>query len=159
AIHLLPDKAHVLQEVRQALNRDGVLGFNTSFYEGCYAAGTDRFYKLWMLRSLQLLKREHGLKPDRSRAQAMQWLTPAQYRELLEQHGFEIEAMETEPAMMTCRSWQDISQYSDFAEGALPGVPLDVAVPILQRSVAQAYDELAIDELPRNWLQVVARAV
>jgi hypothetical protein len=25
--------------------------------------------------------------------------------------------------------------------------------------VAQAYDELGIDELPRNWLQVVARAV
>jgi hypothetical protein len=60
---------------------------------------------------------------------------------------------------MSCKSWQDISHYSEFAQGALPGVPLEVAIPVLQKSVAQTYDELKISELPRNWLQVVARAV
>jgi hypothetical protein len=30
---------------------------------------------------------------------------------------------------------------------------------VLQKSVARAYDELEIQELPRNWLQVVARKV
>jgi len=34
-----------------------------------------------------------------------------------------------------------------------------VAIPILQNAVVQAYSELGISELPRNWLQVVARAV
>jgi ubiquinone/menaquinone biosynthesis C-methylase UbiE len=158
AIHLLPDKDRVLDEARKALNRDGVLGFNTSFYKGCYVEGTERFYKVWMLRSLQLLKQETGLRPDRAKVEAMQWLSPDDYRELLERHGFVVEDMHTKEAMMTCKSWQDISQYSEFAHGALPGVPLDVAVPVLQRSVAQAYDELGIEELPRNWLQVVARA-
>jgi hypothetical protein len=67
--------------------------------------------------------------------------------------------MTAEQAMMSCQSWQDISQYSEFAEGALPGVPLDTAISVLKRSVAQTYDELGITELPRNWLQVVARAV
>lgn len=159
AIHLLPDKDHVLAEVRNALNREGVLGFNTSFYEGCYAPGTERFYKLWMLRSLQMLKQETGMRPDRTKVEAMRWLSPEEYRELLERHDFKIESMEAEQAMMTCESWQDISHYSEFASGALPGVPVDVAIPILTRSVAQAYDELGITELPRNWLQVVARAV
>lgn len=159
AIHLLPDKDRVLTEVRDALNLEGVLGFNTSFYEGCYVPGTEKFYKLWMLRSLQMLKQETGLRPDRSKVEAMRWLTPDEYRELLERHDFRIESMEAQQALMTCESWQDISHYSEFASGALPGVPLDVAIPVLQRSVAQAYEELGISELPRNWLQVVARAI
>jgi ubiquinone/menaquinone biosynthesis C-methylase UbiE len=158
AIHLLPDKEPVIAEARQALNSGGVLAFNTSFYEGCYTPGTERFYKLWMLRSLQLLKQE-GLRPDRTKVQAMRWLTPDEYRDLLERNGFQIEQMTAEQAMMTCQSWQDISQYSEFAEGALPGVPLDTAISVLKRSVVQAYDGLGITELPRNWLQVVARAV
>lgn len=158
AIHLLTDKDPVIQETRMALNPGGVLGFNTSFYEGCYVPGTERFYKLWMLRSLQLLKKETGMKPDRGKVEAMRWLTADEYRELVERHGLHIEEMRTEVALMTCRSWQDISQYAEFAHGALPGVPLDIAVSVLQRSVAQAFDELSIDTLPRNWLQVVARA-
>lgn len=159
AIHLLPDKDKVLREARKALNGNGVIGFNTSFYQGCYAPGTERFYRLWMLRSMQLLKQETGLRPDRSKVDAMLWLEPHEYRSLLERHGFVIEDMHAEQALMTCESWQDISHYSEFASGALPGVPVDIAIPVLQRSVAQAYKELGITELPRNWLQVVARAV
>ena len=151
--HLLPDKHPVLREARAALNRDGVLGFNTSFYEGCYAAGTEKFYRLWMLRSLQLLKQEHGMRPERGKVEAMRWLTPDEYRSLLEEHGFAVEEMRAEVALMPMESWQDISQYSEFANGALPGVPLEVAVPILQRTVEQAYQELGISELPRNWLR------
>lgn len=159
AIHLLTDKDRVLEEARRALNRGGVLGFNTAFYEGCLTPGTERFYRLWMLRALQMLKRDYGIKPERSKVQAMRWLDPEQYRSLLERHNFAIEDMHAEEAPLTCSSWQDISHYSDFAEGALPGVPLDVAIPVLKKAVAQAYDELKIEELPRNWLQVVARAV
>ncbi|MGI8967822.1 MAG: class I SAM-dependent DNA methyltransferase [Chloroflexota bacterium] len=161
AIHLLPDtdKDSVVGQARRALNPDGVLGFNTSFYEGCYTPGTERFYKLWMLRALQLLRQETGMKPDRSKVEAMRWLTPDEYRDLVERHGFVIEDMHAEQALMTCRSWQDISHYSEFASGALPGVPVDVAIRVLQRAVKQAYDELGISEIPRNWLQVVARAV
>lgn len=159
AIHLLPNKDIVLSEARAALNEGGVLGFNSSFYVGCYAPGTERFYKLWMLRAMQILKQETGLRPDRTKVEAMRWLSPDEYRDLLERNGFEIDLMESEEAMMTCESWQDISHYSEFANGALPGVPTDAAIPVLQRAVAQAYAELGISELPRNWLQVVARAV
>lgn len=158
AIHLLPNKDKVMEEARRALNKNGVLGFNTSFYEGCYAPGTEKFYKLWMLRSLQILKQQ-GMRPDRSKVEAMRWLTPTEYQELLERHGFVVEDMHAEVAEMPCSSWQDISHYDEFAQGALPGVPLKLAIPILKESVAQVYDELGISTLPRNWLQVVARAV
>jgi ubiquinone/menaquinone biosynthesis C-methylase UbiE len=158
AIHLLPNKDHVLAEARKALNHEGVLGFNTSFYEGCYAPGTERFYQLWMRRSLMLLRQE-GMRPDRTKVEAMRWLAPEEYRELLGRNGFLVEEMKAEQALMTCKSWQDISHYSEFASGALPGVPVDVAIPVLQRSVEQAYDELGVTEIPRNWLQVVARVV
>lgn len=159
AIHLLPDKERVMREARSVLNRQGVIGFNTSFYDGCYVEGTEKFYKLWMLRALQILKQEHGMRPDRTKVEAMRWLSEDEYRSLLESNGFAVEHMRAEEAMMTCESWQDISHYSEFANGALPGVPLDVAIPTLQRAVKQAYDELEIVELPRNWLQVVARSL
>jgi len=159
AIHLLPDKDCVVSEAHKALNSDGVLGFNTSFYDGCYTVGTEGFYRLWMKRALQALKEETGLRPDRSKVEAMRWLTKEEYRSLVERHGFQVEYMEEDQALMTCQSWQDISHYTDFVNGALPGVPVDVAIPILQNAVVRAYDELGISELPRNWLQVVARAV
>lgn len=159
AIHLLPDKDAVLREASKAMNRGGVFGFNTSFYEGCYPPGTERFYKVWMLRALQLLKQETGMRPDRTKVEAMRWLSPEEYRDLLSRHGFVVEEMRAEQALMTCESWQDISHYSEFANGALPGVPVEIAIPVLQRAVAQAYDEMGITELPRNWLQVVARMV
>jgi hypothetical protein len=148
-----------MDEARSALNSQGVLGFNTSFYQGCYPAGTERFYRLWMLRSAQILKAETGLRPDRTKAEAMRWLSPEEYQDLLERHGFAVEHVREQEAMMSCESWQDISHYSLFANGALPGVPLNVAIPTLKKAVAQAFDELGLKELPRNWLQVVARAV
>lgn len=158
AIHLMQRKDSIVEQAHDVLNRDGVLAFNTSFYEGAYAPGTEKFYKLWMLRALQQLKREYPtLKLDKTRPQAMRWLTPQEYRELLERNGFVVEHMEAEVAMMTCESWQDISHYSEFVKGALPGIPVDIGAKVLKRAVVQAFEELRLDLLPRNWLQVVAR--
>jgi ubiquinone/menaquinone biosynthesis C-methylase UbiE len=157
AIHLLPDKDHVLGEARKALNDSGVLAFNTAYYHGCYVPGTERFYKLWMLRARQQLKQETGMRPEKPTTEAMHWLTADQYRALLERHGFVVEDMHAEEAQLSLESWQDISQYSEFANGALPGVPVEVAVPVLKQSAAQALHELGVTEIARNWLQVVAR--
>lgn len=159
AIHLIEEKDSVVEQAHEVLNRDGVLAFNTSFYEGAYPAGTERFYKRLMLRSLQALKREYpNLKLDKSRPEAMKWLTPEEYRSLLERHSFTVEHMNAEEALMTCESCQDICHYSDFVKGALPGIPVQIGAKILKRTVAQAFEELDMERLPRNWLQVVARA-
>jgi ubiquinone/menaquinone biosynthesis C-methylase UbiE len=159
AIHLLEQKEVVVAQARAALNADGVLAFNTSFYEGAYPPGTERFYKVWMTRALKELRKHHPtLKLDRSRPEAMKWLTPGEYRDLLEQHGFVIEHMEPEQAVMTCESWQDISHYAEFVKGALPGIPVEIGSQVLKSTVAETFQELSLNGLPRNWLQVVARA-
>jgi hypothetical protein len=51
---------------------------------------------------------------------------------------------------------QAISEYELFARGALPGVPLSLAVDCLRRGAAEAFRELKLSTVPRNWLQVVA---
>jgi hypothetical protein len=43
-------------------------------------------------------------------------------------------------------------------KGALPGIPMEIGARILKRMVAQAFEELDMEHLRRNWLQVVARA-
>ena len=34
AIHLFPEKEHVLLEIKRTLREDGTFSFNTSFYDG-----------------------------------------------------------------------------------------------------------------------------
>lgn len=157
AIHLVPDKDGVVAAVSRALAPGGVFALNTSFYDGCYVPGTERFYRVWMLRAVQLLRDEAGLRPARGKSEAMRWWTAGEYVSCLQRHGFEVEAVQERPAFLTCASWRDVSRYREFAQGALPGVPLEIAVDVLQRSVDMACAELAIEGVERNWLYVVAR--
>src|SRR5437870_12157149 len=60
AIHLVPDKAQVLGEIRKALKPDGVFAFNTTFFNGAYVEGTVAFWRRWIVRAVQALG-ERGL--------------------------------------------------------------------------------------------------
>jgi hypothetical protein len=44
-----------------------------------------------------------------------------------------------------------------FIEGALPGVPLDIGAEALRRGAEEAFAELKLSHVPRNWLQVIAQ--
>src|SRR5205814_7669619 len=55
AIHLVPDKAQVMGEIRKALKRDGVFAFNTTFFNGAYVDGTAGFRRRWVGRAVQVL--------------------------------------------------------------------------------------------------------
>jgi hypothetical protein len=90
---------------------------------------------------------------------AMQWLSPADYVAVLERQGMEIALMEEQRVLMPLRAWQDIGRYSLFIEGALPGVPIPVGADALEAGAAQAFEELDLDTVPRNWLQLVGRRV
>src|SRR3989304_336678 len=52
AIHLVADKVTAFEQVFKTLRRGGVLGFNTTFFDGAYPDETRRFYKLWVLRAV-----------------------------------------------------------------------------------------------------------
>jgi len=159
AIHLVPDKRSVLAEIRRVLPVGGVLAFNTTFFNGAYVEGTSGFWRRWVVRSAQVLK-EQGIEIVRgAKATAMQWLSPEEYSALCREAGFGPPVMQLVPVQMSKESLADISRFSLFIEGALPGVPLPEACAALQEGLRRTLAELGVSGVPRNWLQCVATAV
>ncbi|MBI3997683.1 MAG: class I SAM-dependent methyltransferase [Armatimonadetes bacterium] len=157
AIHLVPDKAQVIGAIGKVLRPGGVLAFNTTFFDGAYPGDTYRFYKIWVLRAMRWLK-ERGYGVARGvKATAMQWLSPEEYRGLLQASGFDDAEFEFHEKRLACQAWEDISEFSMFIEGALPGVPLDVGAEALKIGVRQAFEELRLQSVPRIWMQTIAR--
>lgn len=159
AIHLVPDKRDVAAKVANALAPNGFFACNSSFYQGAYAPGSERFYHLWTRRALGWLRKNHpGVRTSRTeKATAMQWLTPDEYAQALEMNGLHVVDRAEETALMPLRAWQDIGRYWLFIEGALPGVPIPIGADALEHSAAEAMAELNITEVPRIWLQMVAQ--
>jgi len=157
AIHLVADKALVIASISSILRPGGVLAFNTTFFDGAYASDTHRFYKIWVLRAMRWLQeRGHGVARG-VRATARQWLSPDEYRHLLQTTGFGETEMEFQEKQLSVAAWEDISEFSMFIEGALPGVPLEVGAEALKVGVRQAFQELRLEAVPRIWLQAIAR--
>jgi len=160
AIHLVTDKALVLEEVRKVLKPRGVFAFNTTFFNGAYVEGTSAFWRRWVVRSVQALK-EKGIGVQHThtaKAPAMQWLSPDEYAALCTRAGLRPTTLELLRVEMTPESMADIGRFSLFIEGALPGVPLEEGSWALQQGLARTMDELKVSSVPRNWLECVAEA-
>jgi hypothetical protein len=132
---------------------------NSAFFTGAVTPGTERFYRLWMVRALRRLRQTHPqLRLARSAGEsAIDWRSAEEYELLLREHGFEVLTCAMDEAHMSLRSVQDIGHYRLFIEGALPGAPLDVGADALGFGAAEAFRELDLEFLPRRWLQLVAR--
>ncbi|OFX27348.1 MAG: hypothetical protein A2Z07_08295 [Armatimonadetes bacterium RBG_16_67_12] len=157
AIHLVQNKTQVVDNVSKILRPGGVFAFNTTFFDGAYPGDTPRFYKLWALRAVRWL-RERGFDVARGvKATAMQWLSAEEYQTLLRAHGFDETEVEFQEKHLNCQAMEDISEFSMFIEGALPGVPLEIGMEALKVGVRQAFDELKLQTVPRVWLQVISR--
>ena len=156
AIHMMEEKDQIVGEINRVLTPGGVFAFNTTFFDGAQPEETEQFYRRWMMRALRYLKREYGLKPERERVMARQPLNVAEYEAILERQGFEVAERQLEPVEVPLEGWLGISQFRDFVQGTLPGVPLDEAVEALQKTVAQVFEEMDLESVPRLWLHVVA---
>ena len=156
AIHYIADKPKLIANVARNLREGGVFAFNTAFFNGCNPPEAEPFYRRWMTKALRTLVKEHGLRPSSQRVEARHQLTPDEYRELLEAGGFRVETEELLTAPMTLESWQDISRFDDFVQGALPGVPLATASRVLCDALEATFEELELETVPRRWLSVVA---
>ena len=159
AIHLVPDKAQVMTEIRKVLNKGGVFAFNTTFFNGAYVEGTSGFWRRWVVRAVQVL-RERGLNVQHTAtAVARQFLSADEYSDLCVRAGFSRPSVELVRIEMTPESIADIGRFSLFIEGALPGVPLEEGSKALQEGLRRAMDETGFQSVPRNWLECVATAV
>lgn len=159
AIHLLPDKEDAISKIARVLGPRGFFACNSSFYQGAYAAGSERFYHLWTRRALGWLRQHHpeARLSKNGKTTAMQWLSAEEYGELCERCGLRVVYTAQEEVQMPLRSWQDIGRYWLFIEGALPGIPVPIGADALEHAAAEAFAELGITEVPRNWLQLVAQ--
>jgi ubiquinone/menaquinone biosynthesis C-methylase UbiE len=156
AIHLVPEKEQVLNEIKQTLREDGTFSFNTSFYDGAEPPESEQFYRKWMIRALRALKSEYGLSPDKTKVEARHRLTQDEYIRLLQDNGFKIEKCEVMQVQMPLSGFEGISEYSLWIEGVLPGVPLEAGAQSLIQGCREAFKELGLKYSPRNWLLVVA---
>jgi ubiquinone/menaquinone biosynthesis C-methylase UbiE len=156
AIHLVPEKEQVLLEIKRTLREDGTFSFNTSFYDGAEPPEAEQFYRKWMMRALRALKSEYNIMPQRTRVEARHRLTEEEYVKLLEESGFRIRSKEVVTVQMPLGGFEDISRYSLWIEGVLPGVPLEAGRESLIAGAREAFKELGLKTSPRNWLLIVA---
>lgn len=158
AVHLLPEKDAAFRSLAAMLVPGGILAWNSAFYEGTSTEETLRFGRLWIRRAVGWLRKEHPQARFTREAKtvALQWLTPARYESLLRASGFAQVEITQELVMMSLDGLRDLGRYGLFIEGALPGVPLDWGAAALSATVYQAGQELALVEVPRRWLQIIA---
>lgn len=156
AIHLVDNKPDVLAGIKGALKPGGLFAFNSTFYSGSIVEGTEPFYRRWMMRSLRLLKSEHGLSPVKNKVMARQQLTPEEYKALLTDAGFSIRDERVIPIEVPIEGWLSICSFSDFVEGALPGVQIETASEVLRATIRETFRDMELSFVPRNWLEIVA---
>jgi len=155
-IHYVPDKQNLMEQVFASLKPGGTFVFNTSFYEGWTRPESQAFARRWMARALRELREQHGLRPTRDKVESRNYLTADRYCELLERQGFSVKEREEISVDVPVAGWVDISEFQDFIVGAMPGVPLATASPILQNTARQTFSDMNLTHVPRNWLQIVA---
>lgn len=156
AIHYFKDKDNLVSEVSQTLKPGGVFAFNTAYFQGSQPPETEQFYRRWMFKAMRILHSQGLNISKEEKVEPRRMLTAEQYTDLLKRHGFAVSRQEIEAVPMPVEGWASISQYEDFAHGALPGVPLEKATEILKQAVSETYQELGLKTVRRNWLEVVA---
>lgn len=156
AIHMVDEKEEIVSDIGEVLSPNGVFAFNTTFFEGSLPPETHPFYRRWMMRAIRDLRSRHGVTPSRDKVAARRQLSVDEYGTLLAGAGLEITEHRLESVDITLEGWLGISEYREFAKGALPGIGVREAVETLQRTVVEVFDELEIDAVPRLWLQVAA---
>ncbi len=160
SIHYVPDKTALVEQIKEKLVPSGIFAFNTSFYEGSHPDDSLVFFRKWMMRSLRILKREYGLSIDKSqKVESRVQLTADNYIELVENAGFKVVVNDFNRVEVPHEGWHHISGFSDWIEGVMPGVPLDVGRQSLQKGLAQIWDEMNLKTVPRVWFSVSAAKV
>ncbi len=157
SIHYVPDKASLLTQIRAKLRPGGTLAINTSFFSGPRTPETDQFLSRWMMRSLRILKREYGMMPDKAKkVESRKQLSADEYEALLTANGFEVVRKDTTEFKVPIEGWHHISGFSDWIEGTMPGVPLEIGRAALQKGLREVFDEMRLTAVPRTWLSISA---
>jgi ubiquinone/menaquinone biosynthesis C-methylase UbiE len=159
-LHLLDGdaKRKALKESYRVLKPGGLFAMNTTFYDGAYPEESKPFYGRWIRRSIVEINQRLPHRDKSEKVQAMEFLTAENYRDLLNDAGFEILESRERRVMLSQAAVRAISSYKDFAMGALHATEADAeqAAKALQATVKQTFHDLQMKALPRTWLEIVA---
>jgi ubiquinone/menaquinone biosynthesis C-methylase UbiE len=159
-LHLLDGdaKKKALKESNRVLKPGGLFAMNTTFYDGAYPEESKPFYGRWIRRSIVEINQRLPHRNKGEKVQAMEFLTADNYRDLVNDAGFEILESRERRVMLSQAAVRAISSYKDFAMGALHATEEDAeaAARALQATVKQTFHELQMKALPRTWLEIVA---
>lgn len=168
AIHLMPDKDEFLKGVARVLKPGGLFTFNSVFFTGTFAEGTEPLYTEWMKEALVLLNEKSaarvaaGGKPiPRQRGKAGHafdkgWMDPDQWQQALERNGFKVDRVYKRPVEISQRGLELVGAYGGLAEVLMSGYPVDIASECLQEAAGRAFKNLGLTEITRYWLEVGA---
>jgi SAM-dependent methyltransferase len=163
SIHMLDHEAKekAVQDIHRVLRDGGHLVISTSYYEGCYPEETKKFYMNWVKNAIAIMNRKLPNREKGERVAAMDWLTPEQYADLLERNGFQVSYLDNHAAVLPQNFFRAISEYRDFAIGALRAAERDAkaASTALKQAVRPAFQASGIRLCRRNWLEIAARKV
>jgi ubiquinone/menaquinone biosynthesis C-methylase UbiE len=168
AIHLMPDKDLFLKGVQRMLKPKGQFAFNSVFFTGTFAEGTEPVYTEWMKEALLLLTKKNEERAKRGeppikrvrgkfgRAFDKDWKTPEEWSAMLEKHGFRVTRVYKRPIPITQRALELVGAYGGLAEVLMTGYPVDVASECLQHAVKPAFERSGVTEVIRYWLEITA---
>ncbi len=158
AIHLVPDKRAAMGMIAQALAPHGFFACNSSFYQGAYAPGSERFYHLWTRRALGWLRKNHpGVRTSRRRRRPRcGGLPPTSMPRRSKSTGYRRGARRRNGADAPARLagyWPLLALHRGRSARCAHPLGADA----LEHSAAEALQELGLTEVPRVWLQLVAQ--
>jgi ubiquinone/menaquinone biosynthesis C-methylase UbiE len=165
AIHMLPDKRKLLAEVTRVLQPGGLFGFNTSFYAGTYAQGTEEHFYLWVAEADRYIRRlnEQRLAAGQEKIKRVRghrrgafqnrWHSEQEWTQLLAEVGLRTCRRNVRVVPLNERCLTAIAAYGGFAEVLLSGYPVDVASTALQATAGRSLELAGLATLPRNYLE------
>lgn len=171
SIHMIEDHARLLREVRRVLRPGGFFAFNTSFYAGTFASGTEEIYHDWVKRSLTYIQerdrelRRRGLPGVRRKrgsvapAFSRTWPSAEEWVGRLEGSGFAPPRVARRTVNLTEYSFRTIGAYGGFASVILSGYPVPLASEALQAAAGPTFRAFGVHEVPRHWLEITAMAL
>lgn len=155
-IHLT-NVPRVLKEAKRILVSNGTLMINTA-YESTQAnpGNTARYWGLIASFARKAAK-ELGYSDIPDPVNLFKHSTDA-YVAMAEATGFTDIQPQTVPAQMDSESFKAICDYEDFAKGALPGVPVNIARSLLVNAVAKMFERAKVTYITRNWMFLTAKS-
>lgn len=171
AIHLIGDKNALIASIARVLQPGGIFAFSSGFYAGCWPETTQQVYTEWLKEATKWIarfsaervaaggepvRRVRGKSQLASVAYQNRWLTPAEWRELLAELGFEVSDLHERAVMFDHHSLAAVGAYSGLAEAQLAGYPVELASQALAATAADALASAGVSRVQHNWIEICA---